>query len=69
MADTANSAPATSTAPSRASAVRANVALLLDQVVATINAGSYPDGIPADLDAMSKTATYRAKTLRAVPIA
>jgi hypothetical protein len=49
----------------RATAVRATVAALMDQVVAAIAAGSYPDGIPADLSQTSQTATYKAKQLRA----
>ena len=58
MADESTSAP-------KATAVRATVAALFDQVVAAIAAGNYPDGIPADLSQVSSSASYRAKTLRA----
>ena len=65
LAGTALAAASTESTAPRATAVRQSVASLMDQVVSAVAAGSYPDGIPADLDQVAKTAAFRAKALRA----
>ena len=55
----------TDTSPPKAATVRASLATSFDAAVALIASGSYPDGIPADLNDISKQLAYRSKLLRA----